>query len=216
MLEPFTSDQFKPITEDQRTFIVVPYRALKDKGFTIQRMRALLACCSYANHKGTLWPSIERLAEDMGISKATMQAHVRWLTEKGYLKTVNNSYTVGKSAKPRAIVYDLNNPPDDSQEQLINQDYQTLVNDRKSIEDEKLELTGANQSSGSDRAKPTSLYQVWRKLMLSKFGVDLPYQKETWAKISAAYTLNEFQKAATLLIESKNAPPASPNIMLRR
>jgi|GEM_PF-5208563 DNA-binding transcriptional regulator YhcF (GntR family) len=215
MLEPFVPDQFKPIADDQRTFIVIPYRALKDKGFTIQRMRALLACCSYANHKGTLWPSIERLAEDMGISKATMQAHVKWLTEKGYLMTVNNSYTVGKSAKPRAVVYDETNPPNSDDQGELAKDYEAQVNDRKSIKDEKLRLLQPEQSSNEELAKPASLYQCYRSLLLSRFGADLPYQKEIWLQISHRHTLETFKEAASMLINSKNAPPSSPRIFLK-
>jgi len=216
MLEPLRPEEIKQEkTKDERLFTVIPYRAMNDKGFTIQRMRALIACCSYANHRGTLWPSVERLADDLKINKATMQAHIRWLTEKGYLVTVNNSYTVGKSAKPRAVVYDPNNPPNTEDQQQLAQDYQEQLDDSKNLKEERDTLIRANESSEEVKAKPTSLYRVWLEGLRLRFGVDQPYDKELYLKLSRRYTLEGFKKATGVLLSTKTSPPASVKIMLR-
>lgn len=215
MLEPKKPEDIKPsIAKDQRLFIVVPYRAMTDKRFTIQRMRALLTICSYANHKGNAWPSIERMADDMGISKPTMKAHIDWLTQRGYLITINNSYTVGKHAKPRAIVYDPNNPPHPDDWQQANQDQQQQEQETKAIKEQKDKLVLTNKSNDEVLAKPTSLYRVWQEA-LAVYGISHQYEKDIYAKLSHRYTLEDFKKATQVLIKSRGRPPASVSIMLR-
>ena len=217
MLEPIKPEDIKQEkVKDQRLFAVIPYRALNDKGFTIQRMRALIACCSYARHNGTLWPGVERLAEDLGITKATMQAHVRWLTVKGYLVTINNSYQVGKHAKPRAIVYDVDNPPISEVEQQIAQDYQDQLEDSKNLKQERDKLIQAKQSASEVLAKPTSLYRVWNDEIRARFSLDHPYDKALYIKLAGQYSLNDFKKATQALISTKASPPASASILLKR
>jgi DNA-binding transcriptional regulator YhcF (GntR family) len=216
MLEPKKPEDIKQEKpSDNRIYIVVPFRAIQDKGFTIQRMRALLTICSYANHTGTLWPSVERLAEDMGCYPATMQAHIRWLTERGYLKTVNHSYTVGKHAKPRMVIYDPNNLPDDDDYAQLEQDHLAKEQERKSIAEQQAKLIENAQSKSEVLAKPTSLYRVWRESMLKRFGVDQPYDKELYLKLSHRYTLEGFKKATGVYLNSKGSPPASVKVMLR-
>lgn len=215
MLEPKKPEDFKPsIAKDQRLFIVVPYRAMNDKGFTIQRMRALLACCSYANHQGTLWPSVERLADDLGIQKATMQHHIHWLTQKGYLVTINNSYTVGKHAKPRAVVYDKDNPPNPDDQLQLEQDHQQQISEQKTTIEQRDKLIANNQSGNEVLAKPASLYRVWQEA-LAVYGVSHQYEKDIYAKLATRYTLEGFKKATQVLIKSRGRPPASVSIMLR-
>ena len=215
MLTPKKPEEFKPeIAEDKRIYIVVPYRAAQDKRFTIQRMRALLTICSYANHKGNAWPSIERMADDMGISKPTMKAHIDWLTQRGYLITVNNSYTVGKHAKPRAIVYDPNNPPHPDDWHQANEDQQQQEQETKAIEKQKDKLVLTNKSKDEVLAKPTSLYRVWQEA-LAVYGISHQYDKELYDRLSHRYTLEDFKKATQVLINSKGRPPASVSIMLR-
>ena len=216
MLEPKKPEDFKPeVAKDQRLFVVVPYRAMTDKGFTIQRMRALLACCSYANHQGTLWPSVERLADDLGIQKATMQHHIHWLTQKGYLVTINNSYQVGKHAKPRAVVYDKDNPPNPDDQHQLEQDHQQQISEQKTTIEQRDKLIANNQSGNEVLAKPTSLYRVWLEGLRARFGTDQPYEKELYLKLSHRYTLESFKKATQALLSTKTSPPASVSIMLR-
>jgi len=216
MLDPIKPEDIKQEKPtDNRIYIVVPYRALKDKRFTIQRMRALLTICSYANHKGNAWPSVERMAEDMGIMQPTMQAHIRWLTEKGYLVTINNSYTVGKHAKPRAIVYDPNNPPDTELIALNQAEDTQQEQEQKAIKEQQAKLVESMQSKSEVLAKPTSLYRVWLEGMRSRFGIDHPYDKELYLKLSRRYTLEGFKKATGAYLNSKSSPPASVSIMLR-
>lgn len=216
MLEPKHPEDFKPeIAKDQRLFIVVPYRAMTDKGFTIQRMRALLACCSYANHQGTLWPSVERLADDLGIQKATMQHHIHWLTQKGYLVTINNSYQVGKHAKPRAVVYDKDNPPNPDDQRQLEQDHQQQISEQKTTIEQRDKLIANNQSGNEVLAKPASLYRVWREALESRYGITPPYDIELYAKLSHRYTLEGFKKATQGHLNSVTSPPSTVKIMLR-
>ena len=216
MLEPKKPEDIKQEKPtDNRIYIVVPFRAIQDKGFTIQRMRALLTICSYANHTGTLWPSVERLAEDMGCYPATMQAHIRWLTERGYLKTVNNSYTVGKHAKPRMVIYDPNNLPDYEEYAQLEQDHQAKQQEQKAIAEQQAKLIKDTQSKSEVLAKPTSLYRVWLEGLRARFGVDQPYEKELYLKLSHRYTLEGFKKATQVLLSTKGSPPASVKVMLR-
>jgi len=212
-IKPADIKQEKPT--DNRIYIVIPYRALKDKRFTIQRMRALLTICSYANHKGNAWPSVERMAEDMGIMQPTMQAHIKWLTEKGYLVTINNSYTVGKHAKPRAIVYDPNNPPDTELIALNQAEDTQQEQENKTIKEQQAKLVESMQSNSEVLAKPTSLYRVWLEGLRSRFGIDQPYEKELYLKLSYRYTLEGFKKATQVLLSTKTSPPASVKVMLR-
>ena len=216
MLTPKKPEDFKPeIAEDKRIYIVVPYRAAQDKRFTIQRMRALLTICSYANHKGNAWPSIERMADDMGISKPTMKGHIDWLTQRGYLITVNNSYTVGKHAKPRAIVYDPNNPPHPDDWHQANQDIKEQEQETKTIKEHKDKLVLTNKSNDEVLAKPTSLYRVWLEGLRSRFGIDHPYDKELYDTLSRRYTLEGFKKATQAYLNSKGSPPSTVKVMLR-
>jgi len=216
MLEPKKPEEIKQEKpSDNRIYTVVPFRAIQDKRFTIQRMRALMTICSYANHNGNAWPSIQRLADDCGISKPTMKAHVDWLTQRGYLITINNSYTVGKHAKPRAIVYDPNNPPHPDDWHQANQDIQEKEQEIKAIKEQQHKLVLTNKSNGEQLAKPTSLYRVWRESMLKRFGVDQPYDKDIYLKLSHRYTLEGFKKATGVYLNSKGSPPASVKVMLR-
>lgn len=215
MLDPKKPQDFKPITEDQRLFVVVPFRAIKDKKLTIQRMRALMTICSYANSRGTEWAGVERLAEDMGIARSTMAAHIKYLTERGYLKTVNNSYTVGKHAKPRAIVYDPNNPPNDEEEGILAEDIRHQQAEEKAIKEERVKLLSADESTNEVLAKPASLYQCYRSHMLNRFGTDLPYDKPFWDQLSHRYTLESFKKVAGVFFGSLSSPPANPRALLR-
>ena len=216
MLEPIKPEDIKQEKpSDNRIFIVIPFRALNDKKLSIQRMRALLACCSYANHSGTLFPSTERLANDLGIAPSTMASHIKYLTQRGYLKTVNNSYTVGKHAKPRMVIYDPNNPPDDDEYTQLEQDHRAKEQEQKDIAEQQAKLVESMQSKSEVLAKPTSLYRVWRESMLKRFGVDHPYDKAIYLKLSHRYTLEGFKKATQGYLNSKGSPPASVKVMLR-
>ena len=217
MLEPIRPEDIKQEKpEDQRIYIVIPYRAVKDKRFTIQRMRALLTICSYADHKGNQWASVQRFADDLGISKPTMQNHIRWLTENGYLMTINNSYTVGKHAKPRAIIYDVNNPPNPDDWQQAKQDREEVEEEAKAIQEQKVKLVSTNQPNREEMAKPTSLFRVWREGVLKRFGVDQTYDPNLFALLATQYTLEEWLKKTPRTISALGSVPQNARIMLKR
>ena len=217
MLEPIKPQDIKQEkTKDERLFIVMPYRALKDKGLTLQRLRALMTICSYANHKGNQWAGVERLAEDMGISRSTMAAHVKYLTDRGYLKTVNHSYTVGKHAKPRAIIYDPANPPNNDDLLLANKDQAAEDRAAEVTKKERVELTSTMQSSGGELAKPTSLFRVWREGVLKRFGVDQTYDPNLFALLATQYTLEEWLQKTPRTIAALGSVPQNARIMLKR
>ena len=155
------------------------------------------------------------MAEDMGISKPTMSAHIKYLTDRGYLKTINNSYTVGKHAKPRAIIYDPANPPDPDDWQQAYQDQVEEIKASETIREQRDKLVSTNQPSDEVKAKPTSLYRVWLEGLRSRFGIDQPYDKELYIRLSHRYTLEGFKKATQGYLNSKGSPPASVKVMLR-
>jgi hypothetical protein len=56
---------------------------------------------------------------------------------------------------------------------------------------------------------------VWLEGLRSRFGIDQPYDKELYIKLSHRYTLEGFKKATQGYLNSKTSPPASVSIMLR-
>lgn len=217
MLEPKKPQDIRQEQpKDERIFIVIPYRALHDKKLSIQRMRALLACCSYANHNGTLFPSTDRLAADLSIAPSTMAAHIKYLTERGYLKTINNSYTVGKHAKPRAIVYDPDNPPaDEDIEQRETEERQTLA-DKKALQDQQAKLVKARESSKEVKAKPTSLYRVWKEAVLKRWGIYHQYDEALFTLLASRYSLEEWLNLIPLELARRTSPPTNARVMLKK
>ena len=205
-MEYIDADTLKPETPvDGRKFIVIPYRALKDPHMQIGRLRVLMALCSYARPDGSVWPSVKRIAEDCGYTQSTVSQHITALTASGYLKTINNSYTVGKRAKPRRIIFDPDQIPSD-------EDF--TPEERKPIE-HKAQQVEPNQSIAEPLADPTSLFVVWRKHMQEHYSITPPFEEALYRRLSTRYTVERFEEAARVFLSASTAPPPSVGVLLR-
>lgn len=90
---------------DQRTYAVVPLRALRDKRLTSGDIRVLGIMASYANRAGLTWVGQKRMGEDLQVSQQAISKHVKRLTELGYLEMVSNAFR-GEKAVTRRIIFD--------------------------------------------------------------------------------------------------------------
>ena len=162
-MEFIEPDSLKPEPhKDGRHFVVLPYRVLKDRNMSIQRLRVLIAVCSYARRDGMAWPGVKRLAADCGLNPATITHHLTKLTQQGYLQTVSDKYWPGDRAKARQVIYDPTQIPD---------------SDKVTIEtepDQSVTQTEPKQSLSEPLADPTSLFVVWRTAMQQRFNITPP------------------------------------------
>jgi DNA-binding transcriptional MocR family regulator len=192
--------------KDNRTFIVIPYRSLKDPTMSYGRMRVLMAICSYARKTGEAWPGVQRIADDTGYTLSTVSQHITQLTKRGYLKTVRNSYTVGMKAKPRLVIYDPDQEPDaDGWEPAGNQE--NLMREPESIRETK-------ESISQPLADATSLYVCWRTLMQERFNITPVREDQLLRRLAARYTVERFEEAARALLSARAAPPPSIGVLL--
>jgi len=201
-MEYLHPDTIKPEEpKDNRKFIVIPYRSLKDPTMSYGRMRVLMAICSYARKTGEAWPGVQRLADDTGYTLSTVSQHITQLTKRGYLKTVRNSYTVGMKAKPRLVIYDPEQEPDaDGWEPAGNQE--NLMREPESIRETK-------ESNAQPLSDSTSLFVCWRKLMQERFNITPTREDHLLRRLAARYTVEGFEEAARAYLSARTAPPPS-------
>jgi DNA-binding transcriptional ArsR family regulator len=205
-MDYLNADTIQPETPvDGRKFIVVPYRALKDPHMQIGRLRVLMALCSYARPDGSVWPSVKRIAEDCGYTQSTVSQHITALTASGYLKVINNSYTVGKRAKPRRIIFDPDQIPDD----------EDFTPEERTKPEQQAQPIEPNQSIAQPLADPTSLYVVWRKHMQERFNITPPQEDHLLRRLAHQYDVESFEKALRACLSSRTSPPPSVGVLLR-
>lgn len=94
----------KELVPDARAIAIVPLRAFKDKTLTAGQFRALGILCSYANKAGLLWAGLERMGNDLGISKSAMCRYLQALERMGYIKTIYKGFK-GERADTRQVIY---------------------------------------------------------------------------------------------------------------
>jgi DNA-binding transcriptional MocR family regulator len=207
-MEYLHPDTIKPEPpKDNRTFIVIPYRSLKDPTMSYGRMRVLMAICSYARKTGEAWPGVQRIADDTGYTLSTVSQHITQLTKRGYLKTVRNSYTVGMKAKPRLVIYDPDQEPDaDGWEPAGNQE--NLMREPESIRETK-------ESISQPLADATSLFVCWRTLMQQRYNITPPDEPTLYRRLTYRYTLESFKEAARDHLSATSAPPPSVGVLVR-
>jgi DNA-binding transcriptional ArsR family regulator len=205
-MDYLNADTIQPETPvDGRKFIVIPYRALKDPHMQIGRLRVLMALCSYARPDGSVWPSVKRIAEDCGYTQSTVSQHITALTASGYLKVINNSYTVGKRAKPRRIIFDPDQIPDD----------EDFTPEERTKPEQQAQPIEPNQSIAQPLADPTSLYVVWRKHMQERFNITPPQEDHLLRRLAHQYDVESFEKALRACLSSRTSPPPSVGVLLR-
>lgn len=95
----------KEAPPDQRSFAVVPLRALRDKRLTSGDIRVLGIMASYANRAGLTWVGQKRMGEDLQVSQQAISKHLKRLTEMGYIEVVSQAFR-GEKACTRRIVFD--------------------------------------------------------------------------------------------------------------
>ena len=91
----------------EHKFSVVPGRALKDTKVTDSIYRTLSALCMYADKNGWCWPSQGTLAEDIGKTRKTVNEHLQFLEEAGYIVSEHRSLPDGSPTSKRyQVIYD--------------------------------------------------------------------------------------------------------------
>jgi DNA-binding transcriptional MocR family regulator len=161
--------------------------------------------CSYARPDGSVWPSVKRIAEDCGYTQSTVSQHITALTASGYLKVINNSYTVGKRAKPRRIIFDPDQIPDD----------EDFTPEERTKPEQQAQPIEPNQSIAQPLADPTSLYVVWRKHMQERFNITPPQEDHLLRRLAHQYDVESFEKALRACLSSRTSPPPSVGVLLR-
>ena len=205
-MDYLNADTITPETPvDGRKFIVIPYRALKDPHMQIGRLRVLMALCSYARPDGSVWPSVKRIAEDCGYTQSTVSQHITALTASGYLKIINNSYTVGKRAKPRRIIFDPEQIPSD----------EDFTPEERTKPEQQAQPIEPNQSIAQPLADPTSLFVLWRKHMQERFNITPPQEDHLLRRLAHQYDVESFEKALRACLSSRTSPPPSVGVLLR-
>ena len=69
-------------------FSIVPAHAVSDPNLTDSEYRTLSAVATYADKNGWCWPSQSKLAEIRGVSRKTINQHVKRLNSLGYLNVI--------------------------------------------------------------------------------------------------------------------------------
>ena len=150
---------------DQRKFSVVPLEAVKRPGITLASLKVLIVLSSYCNKAGSSYVSLDRIGQDLGISRQAVGQSMKRLTRAGLVKEYNNHYKNLKGST-RRIIYDSKLTDQDVQaisnepiERLNNQDIKARQIDNKIIELDRpgkpLEIA---QSSATDKDVLASLY----------------------------------------------------------
>ena len=203
-MEFIEPDSLKPEPhKDGRHFVVLPYRVLKDRNMSIQRLRVLIAVCSYARRDGMAWPGVKRLAADCGLNPATISHHLTKLTQQGYLQTVSDKYWPGDRAKARQVIYDPALLPDPDKVSIETEPEQSVTQ------------TEPKQSLAEPLADPTSLFVVWRKHMQERFNITPPREDHLLRRLAHQYDVERFEKALGACLSARTSPPPSIGVLLR-
>lgn len=121
---------------DQRKFAVVPISILNKK-LTEGQFKVLIAFASYCNKGGFTYVSLERIAQDIGLKKATVHYHLKKLEQKGIIKSERNYYPMIKGSTRRIIYDDKLNDDDvakisnESKEPYTNRELREMARNKK-------------------------------------------------------------------------------------
>lgn len=86
-------------------FAVLPVRAIKDPRLTAKNLRVLAAFCSYADHMGRTFVSLQRVGDDLGLGRRGVHYHVTKLRKSGYMVYCKPFFRNQRSTSNR-IVFD--------------------------------------------------------------------------------------------------------------
>jgi hypothetical protein len=77
---------------DKRSFCVIPWRAVIDKRMTPHQLKTLAAIASFCNKAGITWVSLQRVGQDLGVTKQAVSKHYRILINLGYIRIINKGF----------------------------------------------------------------------------------------------------------------------------
>ena len=198
--------------KDQRSFSVIPIRAVTDQTLTKRQLQALIALCSYANNRHNLYVSSGRIGRDLGIMQQTAHRLIQQLTRKGYLKTISNKYFRGSHGKPRAVVFDVERPPEDDEWLLNHIEHTTGAG--QSISDQPVNALQA-VNKWEEKKRVNKLLSVYRVMYQRHYNITPTCCQADLVKLPAGTTIEQFQAAAVRLFAAKTAPPASASLVVR-
>lgn len=98
---------------DKRHFCVIPTRVLRHN-LTSGLYKTLIALASYCNKSGFSYVSLEKIGQDLGITKQTVSYHMKKLEKLNIVKTYPNYYPTVKGST-RRIIYDDSINDEDAQ-----------------------------------------------------------------------------------------------------
>lgn len=76
----------------KRSFCVIPWRAIADKRLTPHQLKTLAAIASFCNKAGITWVSLQRVGQDLGVTKQAVSKHYRILINLGYIRIINKGF----------------------------------------------------------------------------------------------------------------------------
>jgi hypothetical protein len=76
----------------KRSFCVIPWRAIPDKRLTPHQLKTLAAIASFCNKAGITWVSLQRVGQDLGVTKQAVSKHYRILINLGYIRIINKGF----------------------------------------------------------------------------------------------------------------------------
>tara|TARA_X000001316_G_C908587_1_gene24541 strand:- start:159 stop:764 length:606 start_codon:yes stop_codon:yes gene_type:complete len=153
---------------DQRKFAVVPLHIL-EKPLTLGSLRVLIVLSSYCNKAGFSHVSLNRIANDLGVTSQTVSYHMSRLQRLKIVKKISGHYTMIKGAT-RRIIYDDNISNEDASrtaqapiEPYNNTEINSMIkakrmNKNKDISKQAKSID-SNQSMESYNHQVTSLYE---------------------------------------------------------
>lgn len=88
---------------NQRSFCVIPWRAVVDDRLTPHQLKTLAAVASYCNKAGITWVSQSKVGQDLGISKQAINKHMQILMQLGYIEVMSKGFKGVKGQTIRLI-----------------------------------------------------------------------------------------------------------------
>lgn len=91
------------MTEQPMGFAVIPVWLLRDGSVDADLKTTYLMLSSYVGAEGVCWPSQERLAKDMGVSRATVQRYLYGLRDLGLVQIITQRTRSGRRNTYRLV-----------------------------------------------------------------------------------------------------------------
>ena len=151
--------QLKTKQPDQRHFAVVPINVIKHN-MTAGMYKTLITLASYCNKAGFSYVSLDKIGQDLGISKQAVSKHMKKLEAAGIVKTFKNYYP-GIKGSTRRIIYNEKISDKDAAaiagepaEPYTNKEINVLLKDKyKDNGQHNKVISKTNQSLGVDQSK---------------------------------------------------------------